>query len=128
MNSATAVRVDKWLWAVRLFKTRSQATRACDAGHVKVAGQSVKPARAVRPGEEIAALCAGVRRTVKVLAALEQRVGAARVAEFMEDRTPPEEFRRAREQREAPILKYPKGWGRPTKKQRRAMVGLLGGE
>jgi ribosome-associated heat shock protein Hsp15 len=121
MQTVDHVRVDKWLWAVRLFKTRSQATAACDAGHAKINGQSVKPARPVRVGDTLTVLCAGVQRTVKVLEILEHRVGAPAVARYMEDLTPPEEFQRAREQRESSPLVFPRGWGRPTKKQRRQM-------
>ena len=125
MQPAASVRIDKWLWAVRLYKSRSLATNACNAGHVKIAGQSVKPSRDVRVEEIITALAGRVHRTVKVLALLDRRVGAKVVPEFMEDLTPPEELARARQEREQPTIQYPKGWGRPTKKQRRQMERLL---
>ena len=67
MEAPSDVRIDKWLWAVRLFKSRSLASEACQGGHVKIAGQGVKPARSVRAGETIIALAGGVKRTVKVL-------------------------------------------------------------
>jgi ribosome-associated heat shock protein Hsp15 len=127
VQSPETVRIDKWLWAVRLYKSRSQATAACQGGHVKVAGQSVKPAREVRSGETITALAGRVNRTVKVLALLDQRVGAKRVPEYLEDLTPAEEYARARAEHERPLLQFPKGWGRPTKKQRRLIGGLLEG-
>jgi len=114
-----SVRIDKWLWAARLYKSRSLATEACNAGHVKIGGSSVKPARDVRVGEVIAAATGRVRRTVRVLALLEQRVGAKRVGEFLEDLTPPEEYARAREDAPQTLLQFPRGFGRPTKKQRR---------
>ena len=79
MHSLESVRIDKWLWAVRLFKSRSLATEACNAGHVKIGGDSVKPARPVRVGEEINMLAGRVNRTVRVLALLERRAPARRV-------------------------------------------------
>jgi len=115
------VRLDKWLWAVRLYKSRSLATEACHAGHVKIAGRSVKPSRDVQAGEVITAAIGRVLRTVKVLALLEQRVAAKRVSEFLEDLTPPEEYARAREDFRQTMLQFPGGFGRPTKKQRRQL-------
>ena len=129
MNSAMqisqSVRLDKWLWAVRLYKSRSLAIQACQGGHVKIAGQRVKPSRAVHPGEVITALAGHTHRTVKVIALLEQRVGARRVSEFLEDLTPAEEYVRAREAARQAKPLFPKGFGRPTKRQRREMDGLL---
>jgi ribosome-associated heat shock protein Hsp15 len=121
------VRIDKWLWAVRLFKSRSLATAACQGGHVKIAGQSVKPSREVHVGEIISALTGRVQRSVRVLALLEQRVGAKLVPQYLEDLTPPEEYERARREAEPALLQFPKGWGRPTKKQRRQIEGLWEG-
>jgi ribosome-associated heat shock protein Hsp15 len=127
VQTVTSVRIDKWLWAVRLFKSRSLATAACQAGHVKIAGQSVKPSREVRVGEVIAAQTGRVQRSVRVLALLEHRVGAKLVPECLEDLTPPEEYERARREAEPALLQFPKGWGRPTKRQRRQIDGLWGG-
>ncbi len=118
------MRIDKWLWAVRLYKSRSLATSACTAGHVKISGQNVKPSREVHVGETISALVGHVHRTVKVLALLEQRVGAKLVSQFLEDQTPEAEYARAREQSERNAVRFPKGFGRPTKKQRRDMEAL----
>jgi ribosome-associated heat shock protein Hsp15 len=126
MQVPTSVRMDKWLWAVRLYRSRSLATTACNAGHVKIGGQPVKPSRAVRVGEVITALAGPVRRSVKVIALLDRRVGAKVVPQFMEDLTPPEEFAKARAERQAAGVQYPRGWGRPTKKQRRQLERLLG--
>ncbi len=120
----THVRLDKWLWAVRLYKSRSLATRACDAGHVKIDGLSVKPSREVRPGLVITALTGRVNRTVKVLALLDRRVGAKVVSQYLQELTSPEEYARAREASE-PLVRFPKGFGRPTKKQRRLIERLL---
>jgi ribosome-associated heat shock protein Hsp15 len=125
MEPAQSVRLDKWLWAVRLYKSRSLAIQACQAGHVKIGGQRVKPARDVRAGEVIAALTGRLHRTVKVRALLDQRVGARLVDQFLEDLTPPEEYARARaEALPAPLL-FPRGFGRPTKKARRQLEGFF---
>ena len=125
MHSLESVRIDKWLWAVRLFKSRSLATEACNAGHVKIGGNSVKPARPVRVGEEITMLDERVNRTVRVTALLERRVGAKLVGRFLEDRTPPEEYARAREAAMQTRVHFPNGFGRPTRKQRRQWEGLF---
>ena len=120
-----SVRIDKWLWAVRLYKSRSLATEACHAGHVKIGGSSVKPSREVRAGEKLSVLAGRVRRTVKVLALLERRVGARLVCQFLEDLTPPEEYARAREEALQARVCFPAGFGRPTKKQRRQLERFL---
>jgi ribosome-associated heat shock protein Hsp15 len=125
MQAPERVRIDKWLWAVRLYKSRSLATGACDAGHVKISGQNVKPSREVRVGEAITALTGRVHRTVKVLALLDHRVGAPLVSQYLEDLTPPDEYARAREEASQPMIRFPKGFGRPTKKQRRQIEQLL---
>jgi len=118
------VRLDKWLWAVRLYRTRSLATLACHAGHVKVGGRNVKPSHDVHLGEVICALSGRIHRTVRVLALIEQRVGASLVPQYLEDQTPPEEYARARaEAGQNPT--HSKGFGRPTKKQRRQLLGIL---
>ena len=117
MNNET--RIDKWLWAVRLFKTRSLAADACRNGHVTIAGNRVKPARDVRVGDVINARAGGVQRTVKVLGFPASRVGAKLVPEFMEDLTPASEYEKARETASAPQFSWSKGFGRPTKKSRR---------
>jgi len=119
MNS---VRIDKWLWAVRLYKSRTLAAEACSAGHVKIGGQSIKPAREIQIGETIMARTGKINRIVKVSALLEKRVSAKLVSDFFEDLTPAEEYEKARRSNDnSPILHYPKGLGRPTKKQRRLM-------
>ena len=89
-DAPRGMRIDKWLWAVRLYKTRSLAIAACQAGHVKIKDQSVKPAREIRPNDIIEALTGYTLRTVKVLALLDKRVGAKLVPEYMQDLTPPE--------------------------------------
>jgi ribosome-associated heat shock protein Hsp15 len=125
MQVVERVRLDKWLWAVRLYQSRSLAASACTAGHVKIQGQNVKPSHEVRVGEVISALTGHVHRTIKVLALLEQRVGAKLVSQYLEDQTPPEEYARAREQAAKSAVQFPAGLGRPTKKQRRQLLGIL---
>ena len=111
-------RIDKWLWEIRLFKTRTLAATTCRNGHVLIAGQRVKPSREVRPGDTISVLAGGVQRRVKVIGFPPGRVGAKLVGEFMEDLTPEAEFQKARESRAARPA-WPHGVGRPTKKNRR---------
>jgi ribosome-associated heat shock protein Hsp15 len=125
MHGTESVRIDKWLWAVRLYKSRSLATEACDAGHVKIGGNSVKPSRDIHAGEKISVLAGRVLRTVKVLALLDRRVGARLVSQFLEDLTPPDEYARAREEALQARVRYPAGFGRPTKKQRRQLEKFL---
>ena len=121
METIERVRIDKWLWAVRLYKSRSVATEACAAGHVKIGGQNVKPAREIHPGEIIGAMTGRLQRTVKVLALLDRRVGAKLVRDYLEDLTPAEEYARVREEAVRQPVVYPRGLGRPTKKQRRLL-------
>lgn len=118
------VRLDKWLWAVRVYKTRTQAAAACIAGHVKVNGAGVKPSRHVHPGELITARQGDVTRTVKVLAPLDRRVGAAIVPNYLEDLTPPSEYQKRERAHPPATFLRPKGAGRPTKKDRRALSRL----
>ena len=121
-----SVRIDKWLWAVRLFKTRTLAAEACRAGHVEIAGQKVKPSRSVRVGEIISAHVGIITRTVRVLGLIEKRVGASIVNQHAEDLTPALEYEKLKERRAEPRF-YPPGFGRPTKKHRRAVDGFLNG-
>jgi ribosome-associated heat shock protein Hsp15 len=122
MDPQGEVRIDKWLWCVRLFKSRSLATAACAAGKVRIAGEPAKPARSVKIGDLITAPTGHITRTVKVLALLDQRVGAKLVPNYLEDRTPASEYLKPRE---APSMRPP-GTGRPTKKQRRQTDNLWG--
>lgn len=117
----SAGRLDKWLWAVRLFRTRSLASDACRAGSVTIRDLPVKPARGVHPGEIISVRQGIVLRTLRVVAVPASRVGAKLVAQYCADLTPPEEFAKAREQRLQHVLAREKGSGRPTKKERRLL-------
>ena len=126
MEQTATTRVDRWLWSVRLFKTRTLAARACIAGHVRVNGLAVKPSRPLRPGDLVNALLGEITRTVKVRAVLERRVGAKAVAEYLEDLTPQSEYEKPREKIFAPTGLRPKGAGRPTKRDRRVLTSFFG--
>lgn len=126
VSSPEAGRIDKWLWAVRIFRTRSLATDACRAGSVTVNGQRAKPSRDARPGEVIVVRQGLIQRTLKVLAVPPARLGAKFVANYCEDQTPPAEFAKARAQRVQQFLARAKGSGRPTKRDRRLIDRLLG--
>ncbi len=122
-----AGRIDQWLWAVRIFRTRSLATDACRAGSVTVNGQPAKASRDVRPGELVVVRLGLIHRTLHVLAVPPSRVGAKLVGGFCGDQTPAEEYERARSQRVQQLLARAKGSGRPTKRDRRRLDRLFGG-
>lgn len=121
MIPGESVRADKWLWAVRIFKTRGLAAEACRAGHVEINGQPAKASREVKVGDVLCAQTSALTRTVRALGLTAHRVGASRVAEFAEDLTPASEYAKAREKSFAVPGHRPKGSGRPTKKDRRQM-------
>jgi ribosome-associated heat shock protein Hsp15 len=122
VEGPAATRVDRWVWAVRLTRTRALAAAACRAGHVKVNGERVKPASTVRVGDEVRVRAEGAERVVDVVRLVEKRVGAAVAAECLVDRTP------------APVrpVEVPgevvrdRGAGRPTKRDRRQIQRLRG--
>lgn len=113
------VRVDSWLWAVRVYKTRSAATTACRAGHVRVNGDKAKAAQAVRIGDELRIRIAGFDRILVVRQLLAKRVGAPLAAAAYEDRTPTREP-------QAMLAVRDRGAGRPTKRERREIDRLRG--
>ncbi|MDH5134705.1 MULTISPECIES: RNA-binding S4 domain-containing protein [unclassified Microbacterium] len=114
-----SARVDSWLWAVRVYKTRSAATTACRAGHVRVNGDKAKAAQAVRVGDELRIRIAGFDRILIVRQVLVKRVGAPLAALAYEDRTPEREPQAALGVRD-------RGAGRPTKRERRDIDRLRG--
>jgi ribosome-associated heat shock protein Hsp15 len=121
--SLDSIRVDKWLWAARVFKTRSQASVACDGGKVDVNDEAAKPARRVRAGDLIAvSLPRGRRRVLKVAGLGERRASAEVARKLFEDLTPPEPPRA----REATPPRRVPGSGRPTKRERRDIERLRG--
>lgn len=117
-----SVRVDSWVWAVRLAKTRSQATAACRAGHVRVNGQTAKAAQSVNVGDEVRVRLHGFDRVYRVTGLASKRGSAAEAAQHFEDLTPPPP---ARTERPAPVLRD-RGAGRPTKRERRDIDRLRG--
>ena len=123
MEPAQSVRVDKWLWAARVFKTRSLAADACDGGKVNVNDQAVKPAKALRPGDLLRVTLPRGRRRVLKVSVLDDRRGPPAVARTLyEDLTPPEP---ARPRWAPPPMRLP-GAGRPTKRERRQLDQLRG--
>ncbi len=115
------VRIDKWLWAVRLFKTRALATEACRLGKVRFESSAVKPSKTVKEGDVYELTIEQVHRTVRVKQLLNNRVGARLVCDFMEDLTPEEEYDRIRVAREFAFEKRDRGIGRPSKRDRRKL-------
>lgn len=121
----SSVRIDKWLWAVRVFKTRSMASDACRSGKVLIGGQEVKPSREIRINDVVAVrINPQFTRTIVVLKSLNNRVGAKLVPEFANDITPPEEFEKLKLINEMNAEKRDRGIGRPTKKERRLIDKL----
>jgi len=114
------IRLDKWLWCVRVYKTRAQAMEACRSGKVSIGDHAVRPARIVHPGEVIEINLGGWKRTLRVIADLSHRVKASALPAFVEDITPKEELERAKQRRIQNLLGRPTGQGRPTKSDRRA--------
>lgn len=121
-------RLDKWLWTVRVFKTRAEATAQCRNGRVQVNGLDAKPGRDVHVGETVTARVGLVTRTLKVLGFPRSRVGAKQLPEFFQDLTPPAEYDRAKQAGLEHMLARERGRGRPTKKDRRDLGRLFGFE
>ncbi len=120
MTELEKIRIDKWLWAVRLFKTRSLAADACAAGKIKMDGESLKASYMLKAGQTIQVQKEGIRMIIKVVKLLEKRVGAPLAVQCYEDLTPPEE----KDKLKFPSVFYEvrdRGIGRPTKKDRRAI-------
>ncbi|HNY02943.1 MAG TPA: RNA-binding S4 domain-containing protein [Bacteroidales bacterium] len=113
------VRIDKWLWAVRLYKTRSLASEACRSGKVKVLDQAVKPSHEIKTGEVITVSQAPLVKTVRVLDTACNRVGAKLVPERMEDLTPESEYLKLKQMKDSGFGFRNPGTGRPTKRDRR---------
>ncbi len=114
-----SVRMDKWLWAARCFKTRTLASKACEAGHCKLNGSSAKPSKQVKPGDRVDVLTPGGRRVLQVVALAERRGSASAAQTLFEDHTPQEERAPDEGRRE-------RGAGRPTGRDRRRMKRFRG--
>ncbi len=114
-----SVRLDKWLWAVRLFKTRTLASEACRGGRVKINGENAKPSRDIKAGEIIEIQLAGILKKVEVVQPAKNRVGPKLVADLMIDHTPAEAYERLEFMHQMKTEQRDRGTGRPTKKDRR---------
>ena len=128
MEPQETVRADKWLWAVRLYKTRAEAASACKRGQVRVGPGDAKASRELKPGEIVALQKDGMTRTVRVLRTQDKRIGAKLVPEYFEELTSEEEWEKAREARLAAKSNRVfdiGGLGRPTKKYRRQIEEFL---
>ena len=118
------LRIDKYLWSIRVYKTRTDATDACKGGKVRVNGADTKPSKAVKVGDVIVARKGAVTYTYKVLELVDKRQGARLVPRYAENLTPQEELDKLRAPVETFFLKRDRGTGRPTKKDRRQMESL----
>lgn len=116
------VRIDVWVWSARLTKTRSQASAACRAGHVRLGGERVKPSQPVRVGDQVRVFHSGRERVVVVRQILRKRVGPPVAALAYEDHSPPPPPREFT----APAVVRDRGAGRPTKRDRRELERLFG--
>ena len=119
MESVESTRVDRWLWSVRLVKTRSDAAEACRGGHVRVNGRPAKPATTVSPGDEVRTRVGQTTRVVEVVRVIQKRVGAADAATCFLDRTP-----KSAPAETIAVAARDRGAGRPTKRDRRMLDKL----
>ncbi|MCB1120212.1 MAG: RNA-binding S4 domain-containing protein [Verrucomicrobiae bacterium] len=121
-----SMRLDKWLWCMRAYRTRSKASNACKAGHVHLNGQTVKPASPVRVGDTVEVSYPRIVRTFKVVGLLPRRVGYKVAVEYYEDLTPETEYDKLKDTSLAQsLMERDRGTGRPTKKQRRELEKWL---
>ena len=121
------LRIDKYLWAIRAFKTRSISTEACKAGRVKMNGQNLKPSHVIKVGEEFTVQKGPDRKIIRVTGLLERRVDAKTAVTFYQDLTPVEDTSAFKSMFHAANLSRDRGTGRPTKKDRREIDDLQEG-
>ncbi len=114
-------RIDKWLWAVRIFKTRTIAAEACKKGRISINGTQVKPSRMIKPGEVIQVKKPPITYSFKVLQTIEKRVGAKLVQEMLENVTTPDQYELLEMNKISGFVDRARGTGRPTKKERRSL-------
>lgn len=114
-------RIDKWLWAARIFKTRSMAAAACKKGQVSIKGSQIKPSRMIKEGDVIEVRKSPVTFSFRVKQAIEKRVGAKLVTEILENVTPPEQYEILEMSKISGFVDRARGTGRPTKKDRRSL-------
>lgn len=123
---ADEARIDKWLWAARIFKTRSLASDACKNGRVTIGGVNVKPSRMLKAGEVVSVRKPPVTYSFKVLKPIEQRVGAKLIPEIYENVTTPDQYELLEMTRISGFVNRARGTGRPTKKERRSLDAFIG--
>lgn len=126
--SGSGVRIDKYLWAVRLFKTRSIAAEACKKGKVSINNMPVKSSRVIKAGDEIDIRVPPIVRKYKVLDVAEKRMGAKLTPDFVKDITPPDQLEMLELAKLASNANRDRGMGRPTKKDRRDLERLQEGD
>lgn len=114
-------RLDKWLWAARIYKTRTLAADACKNGRITINGALAKPSRMVKEGDEIGVKKSPVTYTFRVKQTIEKRVGAKLLPDVLENITPPEQYEMLEMSRISGFVDRARGTGRPTKKDRRAL-------
>ena len=122
----TQARIDKWLWAARIFKTRSIAADACKNGRVTVNNVNVKPSHMVKVGETVCVRKPPITYSFKILNTIEQRVGAKLIPEIYENVTTPDQYELLEMNRISGFVDRARGTGRPTKKERRALDAFIG--
>lgn len=122
----TQARIDKWLWAARIFKTRSIAADACKNGRVTINNVNVKPSHMVKVGETVSVRKPPVTYSFKILQTIEQRVGAKLIPEVYENVTTPDQYELLEMNRISGFVDRARGTGRPTKKERRALDAFIG--
>ncbi len=118
-------RIDKWLWAARIFKTRTLAAAACKKGQVSIGGTQMKPSRMVRVGDTIDVRKPPVTYSFRILQAIEHRVGAKLIPEILENVTRPEQYELLEMSKISGFIDRARGTGRPTKKERRALDDFI---
>ena len=118
-------RIDKWLWASRIFKTRSIAADACKNGRVTIGGVNVKPSRMVKVGETVSVRKPPITYSFRILKTIEQRVGAKLLPEIYENVTAPEQYDLLEMTRISGFVDRARGTGRPTKKDRRSLDAFI---
>ena len=126
MAEKHTTRIDKWLWAVRIFKTREMATKACARGKIKIDGTAVKASRNIQQSDIIQVRKGVVKYLYKVLKIAEKRMGAKIVLDFIQNLTSEKELAKLKTAKVMPTQKWENGKGRPTKKERRMMDKLRG--
>ena len=114
-------RIDKWLWATRIFKTRTISAEACKKGRVMIGGSQVKAARMIKPGDVIQVKKPPITYSFKVVQPIEKRVGAKLVSEYMENVTTPDQYELLEMSKISGFVDRARGTGRPTKKERRSL-------